>query len=178
MMPGGNGDNVSVKIFPQPVHKDIPAWITSSGDVETFRMAGELGLNILTHLSGQSAEQLAEKIGVYRKAWQQSDKPGRGQVTLMLHTFVWTDMDGAWKKVRKPLWDYLKNYRDLSTSAAAKGAKPSGDIEALLNEAVNRYFGMTGLFGPPDHCCKTVDKMRELGADEIACLIDFGVDTE
>jgi len=29
MMPGGNGENVSVKIFPQPVQKEIPAWITS-----------------------------------------------------------------------------------------------------------------------------------------------------
>ncbi|HMC28675.1 MAG TPA: AMP-binding protein, partial [Verrucomicrobiae bacterium] len=123
-------------------------------------------------------EQLAEKIGIYRKAWRQSGKSGRGQVTLMLHTFVASDMDSAWKKVRKPLWDYLKNYRDLSANVSSRGNKAGGDLETLLNEAVNRYFGMTGLFGSPEHCCKTVQKMRELGVDEIACLIDFGVDIE
>ena len=58
-LPGGNGESVKVRIYPQPVQKELPAWLTSSGDPETFRMAGELGLNILTHLSGQGIEQLA-----------------------------------------------------------------------------------------------------------------------
>lgn len=178
VLPSGTGENGSIRIFPQPVQKEIPLWLTSSGDSDTFRMAGELGVNLLTHLSGQSTEELGEKIGIYRKAWQQSGKTGRGQVTVMLHTFVSTDMDSAWKKVRKPLWDYLKNYRDLSSSGAAKVPKVTGDIESLLNEAVSRYFGMIGLFGSPEHCCKTAETMRQAGADEIACLIDFGVDIE
>src|SRR5689334_4603228 len=48
----------------------------------------------------------------------------------------------------------------------------------LLNEAASRYFENSGLFGPPEHCRKTIESMRDLGVDEIACLIDFGIDTE
>ena len=32
------------------------------------------------------------------------------------------------------------------------------------------------MFGTPQTCLATVDRLGDLGVDEIACLIDFGVD--
>ena len=50
-----------------------------------------MGVNLLTHLLGQSVEQLAENIVAYRAAWQAAGHPGDGQVTLMLHTYLHAD---------------------------------------------------------------------------------------
>ena len=47
-----------------------------------------------------------------------------------------------------------------------------------MDHAFERYFGTAGLFGTPESCLATVDRLRGLGVDEIACLIDFGVDDD
>src|SRR6185503_9411380 len=52
------------------------------------------------------------------------------------------------------------------------------DMNAILDHAFERYFASAGLFGTPESCLATVDRLRDLGVDEIACLIDFGVDTD
>ncbi|MEY3826189.1 MAG: hypothetical protein RLZZ148_1003, partial [Cyanobacteriota bacterium] len=52
----------------------------------------------------------------------------------------------------------------------------SSERENLLNYAFERYFHTSALFGTPTTCLKTVRSLQEIGVDEIACLIDFGVD--
>src|SRR5690606_33419017 len=47
--------------------------------------------------------------------------------------------------------------------------------EAILNYAFERYFETSGLFGTVETCMKMVNKLKTIGVDEIACLIDFGV---
>ena len=37
-------------------------------------------------------------------------------------------------------------------------------------------FKSAGLFGTPQSCLETVDKLKAQGVDEIACLVDFGVE--
>ncbi|HWO40961.1 MAG TPA: MupA/Atu3671 family FMN-dependent luciferase-like monooxygenase, partial [Candidatus Eisenbacteria bacterium] len=49
----GVGSEVEVKIFPRPVQRELPIWITAAGSPDTFRPAGESGANLLTHLLGQ-----------------------------------------------------------------------------------------------------------------------------
>jgi acyl-CoA synthetase (AMP-forming)/AMP-acid ligase II len=51
-------------------------------------------------------------------------------------------------------------------------------MSALLDHAFERYFATAGLFGTPESCMAMVDRLRDLGVDEIACLIDFGVDSD
>src|SRR5262249_28118107 len=51
--PGGRGNNVGIKIYPRPVQKELPVWITAAGNPETFKLAGEMGAGVLTHLLGQ-----------------------------------------------------------------------------------------------------------------------------
>ncbi|HYD04796.1 MAG TPA: AMP-binding protein, partial [Reyranella sp.] len=69
--------------------------------------------------------------------------------------------------------------------AAAAGRQPSdpfdaadlseAEMSALLDHAFDRYFESSGLFGSVDRCCEMVGRLSDLGVDEIACLIDFGV---
>ena len=41
-----------VKSLPRPVQEELPIWVTAAGNPETFRKAGEIGANILTHSAG------------------------------------------------------------------------------------------------------------------------------
>lgn len=197
---GPDGKEVKVKALPRPVRENVPLWITSSGSPDTFQMAGELGANVLTNLLGQTVEELAAKIAIYRKAWREHGHgPNPGQVTLMLHTFVGADMKTVREKVRGPFTEYLKTSVDLVRKAASAwsfaafqqpkrfGANQPetgfdqlspADMEALLDHAFERYFETSGLFGTPETCLKRVNELRRVGVDEIACLIDFGVDMD
>lgn len=192
---GPNGE-VMVQTRPRPVQADIPLWITAAGNPETFEQAGEMGSNLLTHLLGQSVADLAQKIAVYRAAWQRAGHAGQGQVSLMLHTFVGEDEDAVRQAVREPMKAYLRSSVDLIRQAAwtfptfvqragSSGKSPleimesqalsAEDMDALLEHAFARYYKGSALFGSQARCLAMVAQLREAGVDDVACLIDFGV---
>jgi len=179
---GTAGEPALVRMFPRPIQSELPMWLTSSGNPDTFQLAGELGVNLLTHLSGQDVDSLAAKIEKYRAARRKSGRNrDGGHVSLMLHTFVWKDEAKVREMVRQPLLGYLRTYRDLTDSAHPVPAAlqnqsaRNGELNHLLEEATDRYLEHCGLFGTPESCLATVEKLRALGVDEIACLIDFGI---
>jgi natural product biosynthesis luciferase-like monooxygenase protein/amino acid adenylation domain-containing protein len=182
---GGSGKDVEVKTLPRPVQKDLPIWITAAGTPETFRKAGEIGANLLTHLLGQKIEQLAERVAIYRTAWRDAGHPGEGHVTLMMHTFVGGDMQVVKDKVRGPFREYLRTSVDLIKDLAEgrgqdirSNALTPEDWEAILDHGFHRYFDTSALMGTPDTCVRMVNRLKRVGIDEIACLIDFGVDED
>jgi natural product biosynthesis luciferase-like monooxygenase protein len=183
---GQGGNQVEVKIFPRPIQRELPIWVTAFGSPETFRMAGEIGGGVLTHLQGQSLEVLEEKIAIYRRAWREhGHAEGDGHVTLMLHTYVGEDLDEVREKVRAPLRDYLKSSLDLIANLVESAGVEidaqhftKENMEALLSHAFNRYFETSGLFGTPDTCRRMITRLKAIGVDEVACLVDFGVDHE
>src|SRR5205823_6041519 len=172
-------------LSPRPRQPELPVWITAAGNIETFQLAGELGAGVLTHLLGQSIEQLEEKIAVYRAAWRKAGKPGDGHVTLMLHTFSGKDADSVRDIVRNPFREYLRHSVSL-ISGFAKNLNidfdesncSASDMDTLLEHAFERYFGTSGLFGTPEQCLEMAYKLQSIGVNEIACLIDFGVDNK
>jgi natural product biosynthesis luciferase-like monooxygenase protein len=196
--PGPFGQTVPTVTLPRPVQAELPVWITAAGNPETFAAAGDAGAFLLTHLLGQTLEELAEKIAIYRKAWRRGHHgPGGGHVTLMLHTFIGQSESEVRALVRTPLRQYLrssisliKHYawsfpaaRPISAAIDASTDDPfaqlsSEDMEALLDHAFNRYFDSGGLFGTADSCRQTIDRIKAVGIEEIACLIDFGVDED
>jgi len=180
---GGDGDEVEVFIRPRPVQPELPFWLTAAGAPATFRLAGELGGHVLTNLMGQTLDDLAEKIAIYRRAWRQAGHgPGDGHVTLMLHTFLAERTDEAYATAEGPLLRYFRSSVDISRGfAASQGLDvrledlSETDLDALLRHGLERYLHDGGLFGTPDTCAALVDRVRALGVDEIAALIDFGV---
>ncbi|NJM83993.1 MAG: LLM class flavin-dependent oxidoreductase [Tabrizicola sp.] len=84
--PGPDGKPVPIEIHPKPMQKDMPLWLTAAGNPETFAAAARLGCGVLTHLLGQTFEEVAEKIAAYRAAWRDAGHAGSGHVVLMLHT--------------------------------------------------------------------------------------------
>jgi natural product biosynthesis luciferase-like monooxygenase protein len=176
----GNGQPAQVGVYPRPVQPELPIWITSSGSLATFRLAGALGAGVLTHLLGQDPDELAVKIGEYRRAYTGA---GDGHVTLMLHTFAGPDASVVRETVRGPMCDYLKNSFDLVARLSATTGDEEfdladlseEDVDFLVGRAFERYFTTSGLFGTTDMCLDMIDKLAGMGVDEVACLIDFGV---
>ncbi|HXO42730.1 MAG TPA: MupA/Atu3671 family FMN-dependent luciferase-like monooxygenase, partial [Thermoanaerobaculia bacterium] len=186
-LPSGAGSEVEVRIFPRPVQPELPVWVTAASSPDTFRLAGELGAGVLTHLLGHEEAELAAKIRVYRDAWHQAGhRSGEGRVTVMLHTFVGASRETVEAAVREPLSAYLKTsfglLRSLAESAGLKQDPrqlPPAELDLLVARAYQRYVAAgAGLIGTPDSCAATVERLRLLGVDEVACLIDFGVAAE
>ncbi|MEH1814616.1 MAG: MupA/Atu3671 family FMN-dependent luciferase-like monooxygenase [Nostoc sp.] len=183
---GGNGKEVEVKIHPQPIQAKLPIWVTAANSPETFRMAGQIGANVLTHLLGQSLEELEEKIAIYRQAWQEYGHGAKeGHVTLMIHTFVGEDIDVVREKVRRPFSQYLKSSLGLLKNLAHSLGwdvditnLTAAEEEQLLAHAFNRYFETSSLFGTPSTCLRMINRLKAIGVDEVGCLIDFGVDSD
>ncbi|HEU4594335.1 MAG TPA: MupA/Atu3671 family FMN-dependent luciferase-like monooxygenase, partial [Pyrinomonadaceae bacterium] len=181
---GGGGGDVELRIRPRPVQAELPVWITAAGSPETFKTAGRMGAGLLTHLLGQSVEELEEKIRLYREAWREAGHgPGEGHVSLMLHTFVGDDMEYVRERVRKPFTDYLRSSIGLLRNAARSLGRDvdsadftEEDMTAVLEHAFNRYFESSALLGTPDSCLRMINRLKAAGVDEVACLIDFGVE--
>jgi len=181
------GKPVDVVLFPKPVQPELPFWVTTSGNVETFRSAGTVGANLLTHLIGQDLTQLAGKIAQYRQARTDAGfRPEDGKVSLMLHTYMGTDLEQVKATVKAPFSKYLRSALSLEQLAAMGGGAISGGhkiagqeippdmIEDLLDITFNRYFSTGSLMGTVESCEPTVNRLIEIGVNEIACLVDFG----
>jgi natural product biosynthesis luciferase-like monooxygenase protein len=185
-----NGREMRVGVYPRPVQPELPVWVTSSGNVRTFESAGATGAHLLTHLIGQTLEQMAEKVRRYREAREANGHdPKAGRVALMLHTFLGPDLEAVRAKVRGPFREYLRSALSLEQLAAAGGGAISGGhriaaheippaaMEELLDLTFERYFRTASLLGTPESCRELLWRVEEAGIDEIACLIDFLDDT-
>ncbi len=182
----GTGALVQVRIYPVPVQSDVPIWLTSMGNLATFRQAGELGAGVLTHLIWQDLDDLAKKISIYRQAFRERNEAGRnGHISLMAHTFLGADRDEVREMVRKPFSDYLRNSIGLITRASGgvlsdlkhEDVNPE-DVEFLVERSFDRYFETGGLFGTVEDGMRMLARLAEVGVDEVACLIDFVSDTD
>lgn len=184
------GDKVSLRTMPRPIQAELPIWITAAGNPQTFERAGAAGYHVLTHLLGQTLDALEQKIAVYRRAWRNAGHAGDGQVTLMLHTYVGEDEAAVRTTVREPMLRYLGSSANLVGSytqsvpffqqrCQVKTAElTADDVRDALSFSFERYYETSSLLGTIDKCLETTDRLRVMGVDEAACLIDFGVDAD
>jgi natural product biosynthesis luciferase-like monooxygenase protein len=174
------GAEVEFRILPRPIQPQLPIWITSSGSAETWRRAGAIGANVLAAYIGYSQEELAQRIGLYREARaKHGHDPRTGVVTIMLHTFVGDDDGRVKEKVRAPFSNYLRTYfKQYESTAAGVADVSEADKEALMSVAFEKYFETSTLMGSPEKCARLIDTLVDVGVDEIACLVDFGVDAD
>lgn len=187
----------AVTTQPRPVSAELPIWVTTAGNPETWREAGQIGANVLTHLLGQSIEEVADKIGIYHAALRAAGHdPANFKVTLMLHTYLSRDRDRAREVARGPMKDYLRSAAGLIKQYAwafPAFKKPQGvtnpaeidiralspeELEGILDFAFQRYFEDSGLFGTVEDALARVEGLKRIGVTEVACLIDYGIAPE
>jgi natural product biosynthesis luciferase-like monooxygenase protein len=195
---GPQGSDVEVQTLPRPIQPELPVWITTAGSAETYRKAGEVGANVLTHLLGQTLEEVAERTQIYRQARRDHGHGGSpGHVTLMIHAFLGDDLEAVRDAVREPMLRYLRSSLSLIRGFAGAwtaykrrrdGSRAEADIDVsalspdelddLLAYSFERYFETSALFGTPEGCLEFVKRLTDAGVDEVACLIDFGVEVQ
>ncbi|MBE4753746.1 amino acid adenylation domain-containing protein, partial [Corallococcus sp. ZKHCc1 1396] len=182
--PAGAGTTVELSLRPKPVQKELPVWLTATVNPETFRLAGELGAGVLTGLMSHSLEELKSKVALYRDAWRRNGHPGRGHITCMLHTYLGDEEQEVLRTVRQPLLDYFRSSADISTSLLlAQGYQGEisklspDDINALLEHTFEHHAKTTGLIGTVESGLARLREVREADVDEVAALLDFGLET-
>ena len=186
MAKSGNGDEIQIRIYPSPVQAELPIWVTAAGNPKTFRLAGELGANLLTHLLDQEEEQLAGKIAQYRQArFEHGWDPDAGIVTVMLHTFVGADAGLVREQARAPFCQYIKSniglLKGLSQSRGQNidiSLMSERDLDEFVNFLYDRFAAQRGLIGTPESCFPLVSRLHDIGVNEIASLLDFGPDVD
>jgi natural product biosynthesis luciferase-like monooxygenase protein len=196
--PGPKGEPIGRVTLPRPVQAELPVWITSAGNPETYRMAGAAGANVLTHLLGQTVKEVKDKIRIYREARAAAGlDPAGGIVTLMLHTFIGDDLDTIRDTVREPMKRYLASATNLvkkyawSFPAFKRPDAPKAslddidldalseeDLDAMMEHAFQRYFETSGLFGTPESVQPMIEELKAIGVNEIGCLIDYSLPNE
>lgn len=195
--PKGDGTPFAVKTQPRPVSRELPVWVTTAGNPETWEEAGKAGANVLTHLLGQSIAELAGKIRLYHAALQGAGHDPAGfSVTLMLHTLVAETREEARRIAEAPMKAYLASAAALVKQYAwafPAFKKPEGAVnamqidlaalseeenEAILDFAFQRYFEDSGLFGTIEDALARVRELKAIGVGEVACLIDYGIAPE
>jgi natural product biosynthesis luciferase-like monooxygenase protein len=186
-LPNGSGIATDVRILPVPIQKELPIWLTGQSD-DTFHNAGKLGFNLLTanFILKNSMNELVRKVQIYREA---SNKyHGRpGHVTLMAHTFV-AENEGEIESVVSPaMAEYIRiNIAMQQNNSAGAGYEKGNfgtlsarDVEVMTKIQLNQNLqSPLSFIGTLDHCARQAETLKQNGADEIACLIDFGLAPE
>lgn len=180
---GGHGQPVAVQTFPRPLQAQVPIWITAMAD-DTFIDAGKIGANILTSPLYQNLDEILRKVTLYRQSLaNHGHDPNCGKVAMMIHTFIGNDLQTVRDRVKQPFKNYLKTHFDLVLKSAGelrfsidpKTLTPQ-DLDDLLEFSFDSYFNGKVLMGTPDYCQQMVDNLQQAGVDEVAALIDFGIE--
>ncbi len=179
----GKGDPARTQTFPNPIQEDLSIWITSLSD-ESFIEAGRIGANILTSPLYQSLDEILRKVSLYRKSLADNNRdPKAGKVAMMVHTFVGENIEDIRRKVKEPFKNYLKTHFDLVVKSAGhlwfsvdRDQLTPQDLDDLLDFSFETYLNGKVLMGTPEYCKKMIDDLKQAGVDDVAALIDFGVE--
>ncbi|SLM64223.1 MULTISPECIES: non-ribosomal peptide synthetase [Dickeya] len=174
-----HGKDIAVQIYPTPVQKTLPIWITAAGAPETFEYAGRSGAHVLTHLLTQNIEKLAGNIEIYRAAREQAGfDPHTGIVSVMIHTYLGESQDVVLQQAKGPLLDYLEGHLSLLSGWLKEqnvdlDTLPDADKRSMLEFAFRRYTRELSFIGTPESALPVAEKLQEAGVNDVACLIDW-----
>lgn len=181
-----NGANKDIEIttHPKPLQKELPVWITAIGNPETYIRAGKIGANLMTCLLDQDISELNEKIKIYRNSLKENGFDAHSRkVSVFTHTFLGENFNDVREMVKNPFTKYLEGTlnligklgQNLDSSIDPENMSPE-DKQTILDFAFERYLEGRTLMGTVDSCSKIIDQLRDSDIDEVACLIDFGLD--
>lgn len=178
---GAGGEQIAITTYPRPSQKDVAIWMLVAQNADSFAFAGARGCNVFTMLYGYDLEALREKILRYRTARREAGlDPQGGVVTLMLHTFVGASLPEVERVVERPFKEYIAS--SMGAHLAARAGEPgvgtlqSDDKAQILEYAYQRYLQSGALFGSLEDAQRIVAHAQDVGVDEVACLLDFGVE--
>ncbi|MEZ5064927.1 MAG: LLM class flavin-dependent oxidoreductase [bacterium] len=175
-----DGTEIRIRSLPRPVQRELPVWITTAGNPETWERTGAAGANVLAALVGYSPEDLTEQITAYRRARAAAGHdPATGIVTMVAHTYVGESDDEVRELVRAPMTRYLKTYlKQFRGLGLEEGSAHEQDSEEVARLAFEHSFTHHTLLGTRGKCARVIETLIPCGVNEIACLVDFGLDVD
>ncbi|MEV8129127.1 MupA/Atu3671 family FMN-dependent luciferase-like monooxygenase [Streptomyces sp. NPDC085944] len=172
--PGPGGQTLSVRTYPRPHQSELPLWIVHSSNPQTWTTAGELGTNVLTLVD--SWERLESNIANYRDARAKAGHdPDAGVVTLGLHTYVGEDEAATRALVSEPVRRYIDTFLTQKTNDAASTAMTAAEKQEMAKLVAEDFYQRRSLLGTREKCATVVHRAQNMGVDEIACMVDFGL---
>ena len=156
-----------------------------SATPETYRLPGEIGAGVLTHLMGQTPRSWPGRSRSTAGRWPRTSRGEPGEVALMLHTFVGPDRDEVREIVREPFSEYLRS--SIGPDRARVRRRPA---RRRPEQPVRGRRGVPGGTvlrpvlrhrrpdGRPRRRSRRVRRLHGIGVDEVACLIDFVGDVD
>jgi natural product biosynthesis luciferase-like monooxygenase protein len=172
------GGEREIVAHPRPVQSTVPIWLTCSGNPDSFAAAGRVGANVLTSLLGQTIDELAGKIRLYREMWTRSGHEGEGgEICVMVHTLLGADHEEMVSISRTPLENYFLAAIDLDLTAGTDELDETARRE-LATLRASHYLEASMLIGSPVRCHGLLGQLRAAGVSELACLLDFGAPFE
>ncbi|UZI29019.1 MupA/Atu3671 family FMN-dependent luciferase-like monooxygenase [Streptomyces sp. VB1] len=182
----GEGAEAEIRIRPRPVQQEPPFFLATSGQRASYEEAARRGLGVVTNLMSQTVDELAANIAHYRRTRAECGlDPAAGRVTVLVHTYLGDDHATARAEALEPMVRYLRSSLLMRSAATAAGSRREDvaaageeDLDYLFRRAYDRYCDQRALIGTPSSVAPFVDALHGAGVDEIAALVDFGMDRE
>lgn len=176
---GVDGQVIPIRTYPRPVRSTLPIWLVFSQNPETWKKAGELGANMLCLLD--NFDRLRQNIAIYREERAKHGfHPDEGIVTVGIHTFIGDDDTKVKALVKEPVMAYLETFlQQRKTDAGLQGeSKKMSEAEKSMLSALafDDMYEKRSLLGTMDKCENLVRRLKEIGVNEIAALVDFGLE--
>ncbi|MEZ9361410.1 MupA/Atu3671 family FMN-dependent luciferase-like monooxygenase [Vibrio cyclitrophicus] len=181
-----HGHNTSIETYPRPIQEKIPMWLTTSGNLKTWEKAANNDMSIFCSLIGQEFSDIERNIVNYKSKYNlHVDGNGQGGlVSLMVHCHIGKSNEESWNEIKEPLSKYilsnLQQIRSMEIEGETNDYKNKSDEELIQisKYAAKKYFHRSSMIGDYEKCLSISEKFRDIGVDEIVCLVDFGVDLD
>jgi alkanesulfonate monooxygenase SsuD/methylene tetrahydromethanopterin reductase-like flavin-dependent oxidoreductase (luciferase family) len=175
------------RVHPKPLQQPHPPIWVASTNPESHELAGRRGLGLLSFTIGVPPEELAGRIGLYRRGLAEA-KPIGKTVNAKAATFTMvhcaeTREEAKRNAAESVVW-YLREStrligtlahwqlelgRDLGTYDYARAIKDL-DLSGVTFEMLDEMGAV--IVGDPEHCIRGVRKYVDAGCDQLLCLMN------
>ncbi|MDT0269092.1 amino acid adenylation domain-containing protein [Streptomyces sp. DSM 44915] len=181
----GDGER-DIRLFPRPVQAMPPCYTAVVANPESYELAAQHDLGIVTNLMTQDVDQLRANIARYRAARARHGlDPAAGRVAVLLHTYLGEDHDTARAEAFEPMARYMRASLALFSGVtnslgvtADLRSLSEDDLDVVFRRAYGRYCDQRALIGDVDSVLPVAQAVADAGADELVALVDFGVPGE
>ena len=174
------------RVLPKPLQRPHPPlWVAATGP-ESHETAGRRGLGLLSFTIGVPPEELAQRIGLYRKGLETAEPIGkfvnpRAATFTMVHCAE-TTAEARRDAAESCEWYARAGTRQIATvgqwQAERQRDLPSYEYTKALADIDTSFLtfdfldgvGAT-IVGDPDRCIETAKRYKTAGCDLLLCLV-------
>ena len=170
-----------VCLIPKPFQTPHPLIRVATTSTDTFEMMGNMGFPIFIGVRTLSLEQVAEQVGVYKRAWESSDHEGEVDISLRVPVYVAPTKEEALSESRE---SFMKQFRRIGGALALSVARAGADPRDLRRQRSEHLaavdweedvIGNKAIVGTPEMVIDQIRVMKErLSLSALVCEFNAG----